>query len=68
MTFRQLGRSQRGLCPTPLFLFEKIKFQGGQSHDVSINNYLGQNCIANCFCIPSMGTATHVVARVWPKQ
>ena len=24
MTFRLLGRSQMGLCPTPQFLFEKI--------------------------------------------
>ena len=53
-----------GLCPTPLFLFEKkIKFQGGTSHDVTINHYFDEICIANGYRIPGMGITTHVDVR-----
>ena len=55
-----------GLCPTPLFLFEK-KFQGGHT-DVTINHYFCERCITNGYRIPGMGVTAHVGVRVWNKK
>lgn len=51
-----------GLCPIPLFLFEK-KFQGGTSHDDLINHYFYETCIADGYRILGMGVTTHVDVR-----
>lgn len=52
-----------GLCPTPQFLFEKNKLQGGTSHDDPIDHYFYETCIADGYRILGMGVATHVNVR-----